>query len=141
MEIKPLEYKELKELLTKCWMTHDGMWFYHCVQEFGIEKTSRINKAAVKSLAEIEIKRLMKAAGLERLESFGEFWDFFRFTMATLTGDFMKYTFESPATNRIHCTWERCFAYEGIKALGVIDLYECGSMHRVEGWFDTLGIR
>jgi len=47
---------ELKDLLIKNWMTHDGMWFYHCLQELGIEQTNRLNKAAIKSLAEIEIK-------------------------------------------------------------------------------------
>ena len=41
---------ELKELLIKGWMTHDGMWFYHCLQECGIEKTNRINKAAIRAM-------------------------------------------------------------------------------------------
>ena len=93
------------------------------------------------ALAAVEIRRLKKAAGVEKLETFGEFWDFFRFTMATLTGDFMKYAFESKGMNHISVTWHRCFAYEGIKALGVIDRYECGIMYRVESWFDTLGIK
>ena len=35
-------------------------------------------------MAAVEIRRLKKAAGVERLEIFGEFWDFFQFTMATL---------------------------------------------------------
>lgn len=30
---------------------------------------------------------------------------------------------------------------DGIKALGVIDKYECGIMDRVENWFDSLGIK
>ena len=51
MDKTPLETKELKELLIKCWMTHDAMWFYHCLQECGIEKTNRINRAAVKAVA------------------------------------------------------------------------------------------
>jgi len=25
--------KELIDLLNRCWMTHDGVWFYHCFQE------------------------------------------------------------------------------------------------------------
>jgi hypothetical protein len=28
-------------------MTHDGMWFYHCFQEFGIETANQLNKAAI----------------------------------------------------------------------------------------------
>jgi len=115
MDYIQLDPKELKELLTKCWMTHDAMWFYYCLQECGIEKTNKVNRAAVKSMAAVEIKRLKKAAGVERLDTFCEFWKFFRFTMATITGDFMKYSFESKEMNRIRGTWHQCFAYEGIK--------------------------
>ena len=131
MDKTALEKKELKELLTKCWMTHDGMWFYHCLQECGIEKTNKVNLAAVKSLAAVEIKRLKKAAGMERLETFGEFLDFFRFTMGTLTGEFMKYTFESKEMNRVSVTWQQCFAYEGIKMLGVIEIGRASCRVRV----------
>ena len=136
-----LEKKELKELLVKCWMTHDAMWFYHCLQECGIEKTNKINRDAVKAVAAVEIRRLKKAVGVDQLSTFGAFWDFFQAAMATFTGDFMKYSFESKGMNRISAVWYRCFAYEGIKALGVIDRYECGIMARVEGWFDALGVK
>jgi hypothetical protein len=141
MDKVPLEKKELKELLNKCWMTHDGMWFYHCLLECGIEKTNKINRAAVKALAAVEIKRVKKAAGVDKLETFGEFWDFFQVAMAILTGDFMKYSFVSQEMNHIHYTWHQCFAHDGIKALGVIDKYECGIMDRVESWFDCMGIK
>jgi hypothetical protein len=141
MDKVPLEKKELKELLTKCWMTHDAMWFYNCLQESGIEKTNKVNRAAVKAVAAVEIKRLKKAVRVDKIETFGEFWDFFQVAMATLTGDFMKYSFVSEGMNRISGTWHQCFAHEGIKMLGVIDKYECGIMDRVESWFDTLGIK
>jgi|WetSurMetagenome_2_1015567.scaffolds.fasta_scaffold106307_2 hypothetical protein len=38
MDKTPLEGRALKKLLIKCRMTHDAMWFYHCLQECGIEK-------------------------------------------------------------------------------------------------------
>ena len=41
---KDIQQKEIVDLLNKCWMTHDGMWFFHCLQENGIEITNRINK-------------------------------------------------------------------------------------------------
>lgn len=37
-DLIPLQKNELKELLNKGWMTHDAMWFYNCLQEFGIER-------------------------------------------------------------------------------------------------------
>ncbi|MCJ7596535.1 MAG: hypothetical protein MUO52_17350 [Desulfobacterales bacterium] len=78
---------------------------------------------------------------MDQLSTFGALWDFFQAAMATFTGDFMKYSFESKGMNRISAVWHRCFAYEGIKALGVIEQYECGIMARVENWFDALGIK
>ena len=78
MDKTPLETKELKELLIKCWMTHDAMWFYHCFQECGIEKTNRINRAAVKAVAAVESRRLKKAIGADQFEAFSEFWEFFQ---------------------------------------------------------------
>jgi hypothetical protein len=55
--MKTLKKSELKEILIKNWMTHDAMWLYHCLQECGIERTNKINKAAIRSMAAIEIRR------------------------------------------------------------------------------------
>jgi len=132
---------ELKELLIKGWMTHDAMWFCHCLQECGIEKTNRINKAAVRAMAAIEIKRIQKAVGAGKLDTFDEFKRFFDMAMEIATGEFMKYTYSLPANNVMHGEWESCFAYDGVNALGVIDRYECGIMLRIETWLDALGIK
>ncbi len=137
----PLDKTELKELLNKGWMTHDAMWFYNCLEECGIEKTNKINKAAIRAMAAIEIKRYQKALGAGKFDTFDELKRFFKIVMEIVTGKFMKYSFSMPETNLIHGEWKSCFAYEGIKALGVIDRYECGIMLRIETWFDTLGIK
>ena len=49
--LETLNKGEIKELLSKGWITHDAMWFVHCLEEAGIEKTNKINKAAVKSMS------------------------------------------------------------------------------------------
>lgn len=141
--MKSLDKKELKELLNKCWMTHDGMWFYHCLQEFGIEKTNKINKAAIRSLAPIEMKRIKKALGIEDIQTFEELKEFIEGIFEIIKGDFMNFTFSCPSENVLHWEWEmqKCFAYEGIKNIGVIDQYQCGVIHRIECWFDSLGIK
>jgi hypothetical protein len=141
LNMRSLEKDELKELLIKGWMTHDAMWFYHCLQECGIEKTNRINKAAIKAMSAVEIKRIQKAVGAEKLDTFDEFKRFFDITMEIATGEFMKYTYSMPTNNLMHGEWESCFAYEGVKALGVVDRYECGIMLRIDTWLDTLGIQ
>jgi hypothetical protein len=58
-------------------MTHDAMWFYNCLQECGIEKTNKINKAAIHDMSAIEIKRIQKAVGVGQLNTFDEFKSFF----------------------------------------------------------------
>jgi len=137
----PLEKKDLKELLNKGWMTHDAMWFYNCLQECGIDKTNKINKAAVQGMAAIEIKRIRKALGSPQIESFDQFKQFFDLTMKIATGDFMKYAYTITTKNVMHAEWKSCFAYDGMKALGVADKYECGIMLRIDTWLDTLGIK
>ena len=66
-DFNSLSKNELKEILNKNWMTHDAMWFYNCLKECGIEKTNKINKAAIRDMAAIEIKRIQKAVGADRL--------------------------------------------------------------------------
>ncbi len=73
-----LDKKNIIDLLNRCWMTHDGMWFYYCVKEFGIAKANEINKAAIQSLAPLEIDRIKKSLGFEnRIENFQELKNFF----------------------------------------------------------------
>jgi hypothetical protein len=141
MSEMPLQPKQVKELLNKGWMTHDAMWFYNCLQEIGIEKTNKINRAAVKMMAAVEMKRMRKALGVGEIKDFDTLRQLFEDCMAIASGDFMKYKFEYPGGNVIHSEWLSCFAYEGVKALGVIDRYECGIMDRIEAWWDALGLK
>ena len=141
MALVTLETKQLKELLNKGWMTHDAMWFYNCVQEVGIERANKINRAAVKAMAAVEMKRMRKALGVTELKTFDQLVELFEASMQIVSGDFMKYRFVYPGQNIIHSEWLSCFAYEGVRALGVIDRYECGIMDRIEAWWDALGLK
>lgn len=139
--VKSLDKKELKELLVRCWMTHDGLWFYHCYQECGIEKTSKINQAAARAMGAIEAKRIVKALGIEKVETFAELRDLVGEGFDVIRGDFMDFKFDCSTDNLVHVDTNRCFAYEGIKKIGGIDGYDCGIFARVGGWFEGLGIK
>jgi len=139
--MKSLDRRELKEILVKCWMTHDAMWFYHCLQECGIERTNKINKAAVRSMAMIEIRRIQKAVGIDKVETFEDLKLLTEAAYGIVKGDFMKSSHSFPSENTLRGEMERCFAYEGIKRLGVIDQYQCGIFERIYSWFDALGIK
>jgi hypothetical protein len=121
------------------------MWFFNCSQEWGVEKANRINKAAIKALAPIEIRRIKEALGLqkERLETFQELKDFFHEASELFIPDFMGGTMSFPEENILHWRFEEgnCFAYKGMKRIGAIDQYECGVIYRLGCWFDNLGIK
>ena len=141
--VNNISQKELIDVLGKCWMTHDGMWFFHCLQEFGIEATNRINKSAIQSLAPIEIKRMKHVLGIEKnIENFDEFKLFFMEACKLMVPDFMNVSFNFPEKNRM--TWgfnqKKCFAYQGIKKLGAIDKYACGVLFRIRCWLEALQI-
>jgi len=143
-EPRQLQEEEIIDLLNRCWMTHDGMWFYHCLKNFGIEKANELNKAAIKSLAPMEIDRIKKALGAEKqIENFQELKDFFIATSHLFIPAFMNIAISFPNENMLHWEFEpgNCFAYKGIKRIGAIDEYECGVIYRLACWFDSLGIK
>ena len=135
-----IEKHDLKELLIKCWMTHDGMWFYHCLQECGIEKTNKINKAAVKSMAKIEIKRIQKIFEIDKIEKFKDLQNIMDKAMKVFKADFMEFRYTFPIKNQMYCEMSKCWAYDGIARMGVIDSYQCAIFARIEGWFEAMGI-
>ena len=120
------------------------MWFFHCLQAYGIEKTNKINKSAIKSLASIEIARVKKTLDCEEPDkNFDEFKSFFREVSKLMIPNFMKVAFTYPKKDIM--AWEfiqgKCFAYTGIKRIGAIENYECGVLYRIKCWLDELGIK
>jgi len=140
--MKSMEKDELKELLIKCWMSHDAMWFYHCVQNLGIEKANELNLASIRSLSEIEVPRIMKALGFkkERIQTFEDLKEVLDGLFGIVKGDFMQSQFSFSSENGMHWEMQHCFAYEGVKRMGVIDQYRCGILYRVKCWIDVLGL-
>ena len=139
--------REIRDLLGKGWLTHDGMWFYHTYQELGIEKANKLNKAAIRSLAPIEIKRVKKALGIggEKTGTFEELKDFMLEALEVILPNsvFENFRFRASSKDLLHWEWEsgECFAYKGMKQIGIIDGYRCGVMYRIECWLEALGIK
>ena len=141
MEAKDAVSKvQLAELLNKNWLTHDAMWFSHCLREVGIEKTSRINKLAARSMAAVEVKRIMRLIGMQKIETFEDFQRFFLEGFELVRSDFMKFDYSFPGKNLLKWQTTQCFAYDGIKRLGVLDQYRCGILERIYGWLDGAGV-
>ena len=141
---KDIQQNETVDLLNKCWMTHDGMWFFYCLQENGIETTNKINKLAIKSLSSIEIQRVKKILYFEGpILNFDEFKSFFSEASKLVIPKFMNVTFSYSKNDKMAWEFEqgRCFAYTGIKRMGAIEKYECGVLYRIKCWLDELGIK
>jgi hypothetical protein len=139
-------WEELKDLLGKGWLTHDGMWFYHTCLDSGMEQANRINRQAIRSLAAIEMARARKALRVENedlrtfegLQAF--MYDALQMTLPESVFTRASFTFVPP--NVFHWEWQdgECFAYKAMRQMGVIDEYVCGVMYRIECWLESSGI-
>lgn len=142
-----LSKEEIKEYLGKGWLTHDGMWFYTTYRELGIDLANRLNKKAIKSMSYFEIERTKRILDIEntKIDSFEALVEFLLRALELIIPHsiFSKAHFSIPSKNIIHWEWENneCFAYKGVKRLGIVDQYECGVIYRIECFFDTLGIK
>lgn len=137
----------MKDYLSKGWLTHDGMWFYNACRELGIETANRLNRAAIRSMAPLEVERSRKVLGIigEAPATFDGLADFFVRGLELLlpSSVFSRFMISIPEKNLIRWEWKEgeCFAYKGIKMTGFIDAYECGVIYRLECWMDALGIK
>jgi hypothetical protein len=130
----------LKQLLTRCWMSHDAMWFKSAVDELGIERANKLNRAAIRALAPIEVRRFMAALGLEKVESHAQLRTFLEGARDLAAGDFMDFPWTWRADGSLRVEVRKCFAHEGVTRLGVIEGYECGIFDRIQAWVEALGV-
>lgn len=141
--LEKLDRREIVDMLNRCWMTHDGAWFYSCVQEFDIEVANRLNKSAIRFLAPMEVGRMKEAFGTkDQIETFEEFREFCTNAATFFIPAFMNATMSFPKDNVLR--WEftpgKCFAYRGISRIGMIEKYECGVIYRIRCWCESLGL-
>lgn len=124
-----IEKKDIRDLLGKGWLTHDGMWFYHTYRQLGIEKANILNRAAIRSLAPIEMKRTKKLLGVcgEKIVACEELKDFMLDALELILprSVFEKFHISTTSEDLLHWEWEtgECFAYKGMKQIGIIDDY------------------
>ena len=141
MTLDFISKQDLKEVLSKNWLTHDAMWFALSVETIGMEKTNAINRKAAHSMAQIEAKRMSKVFNIGKITNVQELKGFMEKTLNIVSGEFMKYDYKIIDERTIIFDSLNCFAYEGVNKLGVISDYECGIFERIEGWFDYFNIR
>lgn len=130
-----------RDLLVKTWMTHDAMWFGRAVMRHGIDEANEMNCGAVRSMGAVEAKRVIRLLGLPPIACPADLRRFFDAAIALVIPSFMAFEAswaEDSTSVTFHIT--RCFAHDGVEALGVLDDYRCGIYPRMYGWLDTLGV-
>ena len=141
--IKQLSGEDVREIFSKNWLTHDAMWYGSCMQELGPEKANHLNKTAVKLMAAIEIKRIVKLMGKPtdvKIHTFCELAEIIETAFQLVQTGFLTFDFSFPESNILHGRFTECFAYNGVKKFGVIADYQCGIVERVKGWLESLGV-
>ena len=142
--LEQIGVRAIKEHIIKNWMTHDAMWFFHCLQSHGIQEANRLNKAAIKSLAAVELKRACGLFGIDKggIDTFDKLKDAINAVFSVSKGDFMRFTYDFPEKNILRWEWadRDCFAYTSMQRLGVIERYECGVLYRVLCWIESMGV-
>jgi len=141
-----IDPKDIKEFLGKGWLTHDGMWFFNVYRTFGMDAANTLNRAAIKSMAPFEVSRCRKLLGMEkkRFKTGSEVKDFMDGALQSILPEFILSAFRVTVFSKdtIQWAWQdgRCFAYEGMKRLGLADQYVCGVIYRIECWLDCLRV-
>ena len=141
------EKNKLRDFLGRGWLTHDGMWFYNTYQELGIETANKLNISAIRSLAPVELMGARKLLGLDKKEiaSFDELAGFVKDCLELIlpASLFKRIALVATEDNILKWEWEQgeCFAYKGMKQIGLLEEYRCGVMFRIECWLQAMNIK
>jgi len=134
----------IQSFLSKGWLTHDAMWYYNTLMEFGIDAANRLNRAAIRSMAKFEVERAQIALGMHgrAVDTFELLTEFLTGSLRLLLPSSIKLKLTIPRNNIIRWEWGKgeCFAYKGMKQIGVSAQYQCGVIFRIECWLEELGI-
>lgn len=142
-----VDKEELRELLGKGWLTHDGAWFLSVSAECGVDAANRLNKAAIKAMVPFEVQRLCKVMSVDgsKLTDAVRIVEFMQEGLRLILPQSVltRFHLDAQGKNIVSWEWEKgeCFAYKGMSRAGVIDRYDCGVMYRIECWFENLGLK
>ena len=145
-QFSDLSAADVQAYLSRGWLTHDGMWLFNAYNSVGIEKANELNRAAIRSMAFLEMKRTRKILEYEeRPSDIHELEHFIKEALGLLLPPDLCESFTLAVTgpSAIRWQWEKesCFAYKGIKRINMLDQYKCGVIYRIECWLESFGFR
>ena len=130
-----------KDLLRRCWMSHDARWFMSVAAEFGIDAANRLNRKTVRAVGRTEMHRLMKALGVTRVEGMAGAMRLFEAGRALFVPPpATQADVEVIADDVYEVRFRRCFVHENISRAGIAGTYTCAVFDRIQGWHDAWGL-
>ena len=124
---------EREELLRRSWMATDGLWFYQTALARGTDAANAANVEVVREFGRQEIRRLMRAMGVERVTTIEQYADLVRAAQELYLGSL--FAADESIDDDVHeIEVTTCFAYKGVKRAGIEKEYHCGPGERLSGW-------
>ena len=130
-----------KELLRKCWYTHDARWFMSVAEEFGLEAANRLNKRTCRALGEAEMRRFVKALGIAAPTNMRELVPVIEAAFRLFTPPPLMDLEVRMVDDRSWEGWmKRCFIHDNVVKAGIGPFYVCAAIDRIQGWHEALGM-
>jgi hypothetical protein len=130
-----------KELLRRCWYSHDARWYMAVADEFGLEAANRLNKRVCRALGKAEMRRLVRALGIGAPTTVQELVQVievgFRFFV---TPPLTQAEFRVVDGHSYEAWMKRCFIYDNVRKAGIAPSYACAAFDRIQGWHEALGV-
>ncbi len=140
-EGRELDAAAEQDLLRRCWYWHDARWFAAVAGEFGIDAANRLNRANVLGLGQVEMRRLMKALGVERVGGVAEALRLYEEARRLyVPSSFMEADVEAIGDDGYDVAMRRCYVHENIVRAGIASTYECAVFDRIAGWHEAWGL-
>lgn len=133
--------EKLRGFLLRNWMTHDALWYGEVAARFGMAEASPMNLRVCRSLGRMELRRLLREAGLSPPHDMESLRDLFLEASAVFVPPFFSGNADFGPGNRMEFRTEACFAHKGMSQVGLIDEYACGIFERICGWFDAMEVQ
>jgi hypothetical protein len=130
---------EREELLRRSWMATDGLWFYQTAQALGLDGANEANIQVVREFARQEMRRLMRALGIENVKTTEQYHELIRTATELYLGSLFA-SDESIHGDAHEIEVTTCFAYKGVKRAGIEKEYHCGPGERLTGWLQSMGL-
>jgi hypothetical protein len=140
--LETLPESEKLELLAKSRFSCESRWMTAMALTAGWEAANRLNLEVGTSVAEGEMRRLMKLAGWSGPKDDDELLLMVQTAMDLLTPKkYFDYTLVYLEPGRMMGVLTECLACTKVRALGVESDYRCGCFGLRAGWYSAMGVK